>query len=728
MDCVVFGCKKRKGSRKIKLFPIPWDRRELAESWIQNLTTSGTPAAIISDNSHVCSRHFEEGEEVLDRVPTLSLQPEPWVSPELEKKILTKPAKPKPKKKRGGPRLKYVPTKNYSTRIREGIAVDAPTRFTPGRVKDRPWKISEKKKILQALKIYESDDLDNISRFLPRRSLEEITRFLSSASTRAESIFIPEYDSYHKTPIELWLQVAEDLIAEDMDFSKTLPRALSSIASCEFHETPICNKVPNYEGLYMYLNSLLNGYSPQKITALDASVLVELIQDLAHQLTVRETSTQRLLVEKKYHLLIECMRNQSGDKGNAIIQKALQEDLLHDNDNESELNRLASESASSQADCQTVNASTTPSKPSTSSSNKKPTLKKSSLFSLNPLCIPVKYLRPALKQGALEPHIKLPMRRKRRKNIEVLDGELNGTGVSDKIIAAIRAAMAHAASANNQAAQVRIEIDSDDERIPEWVEPPRKHRRTSKSANMHPTQAQPTGSHDSESETDDKSTLEETKAAYGMADDEEDDKAVVSVDSYTCRPIGEAVMVNREQLPLTNSKDVGSLAQAVLVATTHQTNGQSTASHHSSGHYVTTHPVNTHPVNTHPVNTHSATTHSPTTNPSNIQHSDQSNAIMNMATKIAGKRSKKQSKKVSSDDTSTNVAMNLGQCSQPVVEPAVGLDVTSVSSDITVVKQEPPSGADVWKYIDGEFKLCRVQKIWKHVDGEFKEIVKHIPI
>lgn len=271
-----------------------------------------------------------------------------------------------------------------------------------------PWTHEEKVQLLNALKQYKPDDLASICPLIETRCEAEVDSYIRKMTKMAKGNNIPEYDSgTANTPIELWLQATEDLMESSTDFSKVLAQVWSLMASCEDHgaELKPSSRVPDYHALYHYISCILADKPLPKLKSLEASIMVELINDLAHQLTVRDTAQQQTALENKYRLLAECTHRCGLVDAGDLIRMALQQDFAENGDTPEHLIELAKANPQD-------------------NKHKPPPIKKTTLYSLNPLCIPVKSLRPNLKPGwhtSAVPEIRDKLKEDQKRNEQVAE-------------------------------------------------------------------------------------------------------------------------------------------------------------------------------------------------------------------------------------------------------------------------------------------------------------------
>jgi hypothetical protein len=212
--------------------------------------------------------------------------------------------------------------------LRERRSVKHPKRFEFKTEQSYTrWPIGDKKKVLLALKKYGEEDIHKIqAEFLPQKTFNEICFFINRMKRKAQSR--PQIPRT-KVPIELWCEMANDLTATSTDVSYLLAEVFSKIEKNELHDPKSSREAPDWKLIYNYLVMLLNGHELPDVGQIEAGVLLDLLEALACHLKQLNVTDQRCLMEAKYSLLATEVGNTSSKRRvYDLSRRALEDDLL----------------------------------------------------------------------------------------------------------------------------------------------------------------------------------------------------------------------------------------------------------------------------------------------------------------------------------------------------------------------------------------------------------------
>lgn len=206
-----------------------------------------------------------------------------------------------------------------------------------------------------------------------------------------------------KVPIELWTEMAEQLTSGVEDYSTTLGNVMQKIGTYECHDEKINREDPDWFLIYNYLTALLKADELPQLGQIEAGVVLDLLDSLSRHLTQLEVSSQRRLAEIKYKLLSTTVDPNDKKQIYNLSFQALDSDLLLTNGNSSAAVNTSQPATSTNVPTPSTSSHTADgddtSSPGTEAGNDgerpetylvKPLL--APLYSINPLCIPVKYL------------------------------------------------------------------------------------------------------------------------------------------------------------------------------------------------------------------------------------------------------------------------------------------------------------------------------------------------
>lgn len=352
-----------------------------------------------------------------------------------------RPPKTKFKQKEGFSRPQHV----RSCRRRTGKAKEI---YQPKHV---TWKLKEKKMLLQALKNFSPTDIESIQCVVKSKTKEEITHYIEKMKKGAVRKI--KANKAPKAPIEYWLNLLSDLTSQEKkDYTINLGKVVSIIANFEVFPEP-GPSTPDYKAIYKYISGMLSESELPDLGKLESAVILDLLHGLVDFLRSHHTTKQREVMLWKYNLLAG--KVDMNDPLQALIKarKAIENDfsdLCPENGN--------SQSASSTAQSSTQNSvenqpgtSTQPTQESVqsdtqinsksrssekepgsihtvkkcnlgkkrTSASKTPCPRKPTLFTMNPLCIPVDLIKmtPIMRvpQGQLNRLVPPPLPNTQRK-------------------------------------------------------------------------------------------------------------------------------------------------------------------------------------------------------------------------------------------------------------------------------------------------------------------------
>lgn len=352
-----------------------------------------------------------------------------------------RPPKTKFKQEEGFSRPQHV----RSCRRRTGKAKEI---YQPKHV---TWKLKEKKMLLQALKNFSPTDIESIQCVVKSKTKEEITHYIEKMKKGAVRKI--KANKAPKAPIEYWLNLLSDLTSQEKkDYTINLGKVVSIIANFEVFPEP-GPSTPDYKAIYKYISGMLSESELPDLGKLESAVILDLLHGLVDFLRSHHTTKQREVMLWKYNLLAG--KVDMNDPLQALIKarKAIENDfsdLCPENGN--------SQSASSTAQSSTQNSvenqpgtSTQPTQESVqsdtqinsksrssekepgsihtvkkcnlgkkrTSASKTPCPRKPTLFTMNPLCIPVDLIKmtPIMRvpQGQLNRLVPPPLPNTQRK-------------------------------------------------------------------------------------------------------------------------------------------------------------------------------------------------------------------------------------------------------------------------------------------------------------------------
>lgn len=267
----------------------------------------------------------------------------------------------------------------------------------------------EKKKLLVGLRRHGCRNIDAIrEKYLPHRTCTEMNMFLARLKTRERTQpHVPKV----KVPIELWSEVAEQLTSGVAEYSTALGDVMEKIGRNEIHDTKINREDPDWFLIYNYVVSLLKAEELPELGQIEAGVLLDLLESLARHLPTLDVRNQRRLAAAKYNLL--SMKVDVKDKKRVceLALQALESDLLQTNGTNATAASTSSGDVSPGGTCSashtTSSADPTPSTSAKTDSSCPATEAADDgersetylvkplqglLYSINPFCIPIKYL------------------------------------------------------------------------------------------------------------------------------------------------------------------------------------------------------------------------------------------------------------------------------------------------------------------------------------------------
>ncbi|XP_061188136.1 uncharacterized protein LOC133196236 [Saccostrea echinata] len=214
----------------------------------------------------------------------------------------------KPKRGRGRPKnSKNKPQPNYdpqnssrnqfprSCRARQPKAKEA---FQPLNL---TWKVKEKRLLLRALKSHSPSDMEALHHVVKTKTKEEIEIFINKMKKGA--IRKIKASRGPKAPIEHWLTLLSDLTSQEKkDYTVNLGKVVSIIANLEEFPQP-GPSTPDYKAIYKYISSMLSESELPELGKLEAAVILDLLHGLVDFLRSHNTTKQREIMQWKYGLL-----------------------------------------------------------------------------------------------------------------------------------------------------------------------------------------------------------------------------------------------------------------------------------------------------------------------------------------------------------------------------------------------------------------------------------------
>lgn len=343
-------------------------------------------------------------------------------------------------KRRGRPRnkAKQEEEKDFSSpkhiRSRRRRAGKATQIFQPNHVS---WKVKEKKLLLQALRNHSPTDIEAIQSVVKSKTKEEIKHYIEKMKKGA--IRKIKANKAPKAPIEYWLNLLSDLTSQEKkDYTVNLGKVVSIIANFEVFPEP-GPSTPDYKAIYKYISGMLSESELPALGKLESAVILDLLHGLVDFLRSHHTTKQREIMLWKYNMLGG--KVDMSDPLQALIKarKAIENDftdLCPESGNSQPQSTTAQPSTHNPVENQ-PGPSTQPTKKSVSSetranskssssekepgsvqtakkcnpgknrtvASKTPCPRKPTLFTMNPLCIPVDLIKmtPIMKvpQGQL---------------------------------------------------------------------------------------------------------------------------------------------------------------------------------------------------------------------------------------------------------------------------------------------------------------------------------------
>lgn len=352
-----------------------------------------------------------------------------------------RPPKTKFKQEEGFSRPQHV----RSCRRRTGKAKEI---YQPKHV---TWKLKEKKMLLQALKNFSPTDIESIQCVVKSKTKEEITHYIEKMKKGAVRKI--KANKAPKAPIEYWLNLLSDLTSQEKkDYTINLGKVVSIIANFEVFPEP-GPSTPDYKAIYKYISGMLSESELPDLGKLESAVILDLLHGLVDFLRSHHTTKQREVMLWKYNLLAG--KVDMNDPLQALIKarKAIENDfsdLCPENGNSQSESSTAQSSTqnsvenqpgtSSQPTQESVQSDTQINSKSRSSekepgsihtvkkcnlgkkrtsASKTPCPRKPTLFTMNPLCIPVDLIKmtPIMRvpQGQLNRLVPPPLPNTQRK-------------------------------------------------------------------------------------------------------------------------------------------------------------------------------------------------------------------------------------------------------------------------------------------------------------------------
>jgi len=194
---------------------------------------------------------------------------------------------------------------------------------------DTKWLLSDKKKLLAALRKYDASNLSAIrTEFLPYRSEKEIEWFLTRIRTKSATLTDTDQTTNIKlnAPIEIWKQTAEDLSIHQTDYSYALAQVMSVIGEREQHDPKLTQYDPDWKSIYSYVLCALKGFELPSIGQIEAAILLDITERLTLHLKALDVTEQRWLMKRKFDLL--ALRDKTSTEDRQAAARALHEDLI----------------------------------------------------------------------------------------------------------------------------------------------------------------------------------------------------------------------------------------------------------------------------------------------------------------------------------------------------------------------------------------------------------------
>lgn len=385
----------------------------------------------------------------------------------------------KPIKRKGRPpKAKCEPNEGYSSpkrarsfRRRAGKAKEI---YQPKHV---TWKLKEKKLLLQALKNFSPTDIESIQSLVKSKTKEEISHYIEKMKKGAVRKI--KANKAPKAPIEYWLNLLSDLTSQEKkDYTINLGKVMSIIANFEVFPEP-GPSTPDYKAIYKYISGMLSESELPDLGKLESAVILDLLHGLVDFLRSHHTTKQREVMLWKYNLLAG--KVDMNDPLQALIKarKAIENDfsdLCPENGNSQPQSSTAQSSTQSSVENQpgpstqptqdSVQSATQPTQESVQSdtqinsksssserepgslqtakkrnlgkertkASKTPCPRKPTLFTMNPLCIPVDLIKmtPIMRvpQGQLNRLVPPPLPNTQRKVTDPMMPQVHTTNIS----------------------------------------------------------------------------------------------------------------------------------------------------------------------------------------------------------------------------------------------------------------------------------------------------------
>lgn len=187
------------------------------------------------------------------------------------------------------------------------------------------WSLQEKKQLLDGLKCCGADNLERIQReFVPGRQLNDIKNFISTLIHRFKSM--KPKKSINRAPVEVWLDEAEELTKKIHDYSFVLADIFSVFGNLEPHDNLPHEHAPDWGKIYLFLANLLRGSLPPELSPINATIVLNLLDELAEDMRKMDTKTQRLLMKRKYAILSQAAKAPNKTLAYRWAQTALEKD------------------------------------------------------------------------------------------------------------------------------------------------------------------------------------------------------------------------------------------------------------------------------------------------------------------------------------------------------------------------------------------------------------------
>ncbi|XP_062594639.1 uncharacterized protein LOC134256062 [Saccostrea cucullata] len=363
---------------------------------------------------------------------------EPEVNPASEGTTGTKPkrGRGRPKNSKNKPKPNKSPPKKSSSRNQfiRSCRARQPKEKAVFQPQNLTWKIKEKRLLLKALKRNSPSDMEALHNVVKTKSKEEIELFINKMKKGA--IRKIKASRGPKAPIEYWLALLSDLTSQEKkDYTVNLGKVVSIIANLEeFPQPGPCT--PDYKAIYKYISCMLSESELPELGKLEAAVILDLLHGLVDFLRSHNTTKQREIMQWKYGLLAGKVN--MSDPVSALIKarKAIENDFSDFSSGNAGSNSQPPQTQSPAAQTNVSDNQPGPSRPTSQQSSKQnssgsgqskstanstpsaagnrtnklekrgrppgkkrtvpsesPCPKKPTLFTMNPLCIPVNVIK-----------------------------------------------------------------------------------------------------------------------------------------------------------------------------------------------------------------------------------------------------------------------------------------------------------------------------------------------